>query len=331
MKEQDIRPQALLDRYLELSALDVERCFGSEQRTPMRCVACGGEEAEHQFEKSGFAYSRCANCGTLFQSPRPDIEAFAQFYRNSESARYWAEEFFPAVAEKRREKIFRPRVAQLARNCADRNLPVKRIIDVGAGFGIFLDEWRALFPDVEAIAIEPSEALAEECRRKGFKVVEDIVENVAGYDGFADLVVCFEVLEHVYEPLEFVRTLKKLVRPGGDVFVSTLGIDGFDLQILWDRSTQIFPPHHINFLSIAGFHALFERAGLENISLTTPGKLDVDIVRNAADRDPRLLKEHRFLTRILDNPERADAFQDFLAKNQMSSHTWIQGARPIGA
>ena len=39
------------------------------------------------------------------------------------------------------------------------------------------------------------------------------------YKEYADLVVCFEVLEHVYDPLEFVRTLSGLVRPGGYVVI----------------------------------------------------------------------------------------------------------------
>ena len=54
--------------------------------------------------------------------------------------------------------------------------------------------------------------------------------------------------------------------------------DGFDLQMLWEKSSQISPPHHINFLSLNGFRSLFNRAGLKNIQLTTPGQLDVDIL-----------------------------------------------------
>lgn len=72
--------------------------------------------------------------------------------------------------------------------------------------------------------------LAKECKAKGFEVVESIVEQVGpDHRGFADLAVCFEVLEYTYEPLAFVRSLRRLVRPGELVFVSTLCIDGFDL------------------------------------------------------------------------------------------------------
>ena len=42
MKEDEIRPQALLNRYLELSARDAETCFGGESRVALPCVACGG-------------------------------------------------------------------------------------------------------------------------------------------------------------------------------------------------------------------------------------------------------------------------------------------------
>ncbi|MGE5466077.1 MAG: class I SAM-dependent methyltransferase [Ignavibacteria bacterium] len=330
MKESDIRPEALLRRYLELSEQDAERCFGGDERCAVACVACGAPGECVAFAKHGFGYSRCPVCGTLYQSPRPAPQAFEAFYRDSRSSNYWAETFFPAVAEARREKIFRPRVERLMAMCQAAGVAVNRLIDVGAGYGILLDEWRQRAPQTELVAVEPSAALAAECRRKGLVVVEDVAEKVTSHAGFADLVVCFEVLEHVYDPLHFVQTLARLVRPGGLVFVSTLSIDGFDLQVLWDRSKQIFPPHHINFLSVAGFKRLFERAGLQNVGVTTPGKLDVDIVRNAAREMPELLSGQRFLQQVLGDDELAAAFQEFLSDNCLSSHAWVVGTRPEG-
>lgn len=330
MKEDQIRPEALLNRYLELSAKDARNCFAGVQRKEIRCVACGGAKAAFQFDKNGFPYSQCDECGTLFQSPRPSIEAFEAFYRESESARYWAEVFFPAVAEVRRENIVRPRVERLHALCNDRGLAVETLIDVGAGYGIFLDEWRRRWPGVRAHAVEPSASLARECRAKGFDVVENILEKVDGYDDCADLVVCFEVLEHVYDPLGFTEALVRLARPGGCVFLSTLGADGFDIQVLWEKSNQVFPPHHINFLSVLGFEQLFARAGLVEVEVTTPGVLDVDIVRNAVGRTPALLDGQRFLRRLLGNDNLAAEFQRFLGKNQLSSHTWVIGRKPAG-
>jgi SAM-dependent methyltransferase len=329
MKESDIRPEALLQRYLELSGQDADNCFGNEPRASIPCVACGSLQVEYEFEKHGFAYGSCQDCGALYQTPRPSLSAFEAFYRDSVSSNYWAEVFFPAVAEARREKMFRPRAERLAALCEAQGLAIRRLIDVGAGYGIFLDEWRKRAPETHLVAVEPSAALAEECRSKGFEVVENIVEQVGEeYEAFADLVVCFEVLEHAYEPVAFVKSLMRLARPGGMVFVSTLCIDGFDLQTLWHKSNQIFPPHHINFLSVLGFEKLFTRAGLEDVSVSTPGKLDVDIVRNATRLDPDILHGQRFIERLIGDDAKATAFQDFLADNRLSSHAWVLGKVP---
>ena len=137
------------------------------------------------------------------------------------------------------------------------------------------------------------------------------------------------MLEHVHEPVDFVKSLMRLARPGGMVFVSTLCIDGFDLQMLWNKSTQIFPPHHINFLSVKGFEKLFTRAGLVEISVTTPGELDVDIVRNVLRQDPELLQSQRFFQRLINDEQSAAAFQVFLAENRLSSHAWVIGKVPV--
>jgi 2-polyprenyl-3-methyl-5-hydroxy-6-metoxy-1,4-benzoquinol methylase len=329
MKEIDIRPQHLLERYLELSAQDAELCFSSSERIDFPCIACGGKDSQFQFKKNGFSYAQCEQCGTLYQTPRPTIQAYEEFYRNSVSSQFWAEQFFPVVAEARREKIFRPRVERLSSLCHDNDIQVQTLVEVGSGFGIFLEEWRKSYPEVKALAIEPSKSLADECRRKGFEVIEEIAENVQGCDGLADLVVCFEVLEHVYDPLSFLKTISKMAKPGGYVFLSTLGVDGFDIQMLWEQSNSIFPPHHINFFSVKGFKELFQRAGLTNIDITTPGVLDVDIVRNAAKKNPSILAQHRFLRDVLECPEKSVAFQSFLSENCLSSHTWVLGQIPF--
>lgn len=323
MKESDIRPEALLSRYLQLSAEDAERCFDGVKRQERPCVACGNTGILREFEKNGFAYASCIHCGTLYQTPRPPIDAFEAFYRDSVSSRYWAEHFFPAVAEARREKIFRPRAKRLMQMCREHGIPVTKLIDVGAGYGILLDEWRQAKAATELLAIEPSPSLASECRNKGLNVVEEIAENVTGFNGYADLLVCFEVLEHVFDPLSFVKSLSSLIREDGYIFISTLCVDGFDIQTLWDHSNSIFPPHHINFLSVDGFNQLFTRAGLEVISITTPGLLDVDIVHNAYRNHPEYLKNNRFVQQLMKDEKKSAQFQAFLSENCLSSHAWV--------
>ena len=329
MKESDIRPRELMQKYVELSAQDAERCFSRKGRRDIPCVACGSANIAEEFTKNDFAYASCRECGTLYQTPRPPIAEFEAFYKDSESARYWAEIFAPSVAEARREKIVKPRVENLVKICEEIGLEVEKMIDVGAGYGIFLDEWRAIKPETEVLAVEPCAELAAQCRNKGFNVEESIVEKVTGYGGYADLVVCFEVLEHVYDPFEFILVLKRLVRPGGYLFVSTLCIDGFDLKMLWDKSNQISPPHHINFHSIKGFELLFSRASLHEIQVTTPGKLDVDIVKNIAKSNPEVINSNRFIQALLDDRDKSKLFQDFLVENKLSSHAWILGRKSV--
>jgi SAM-dependent methyltransferase len=328
MKEQDIRPQALMQKYVELIEKDVKHYFSGSSKQNLPCVACGSENVEKQFSKQGFGYVICGECGTLYQTPRPSVDAFELFYRDSESSRYWAEVFYPSVAEVRREKIFKPRVQRLNAMCDDIGLNVSKLIDVGAGNGTFLDEWRVINPDTDLLAIEPSILHSEECRKKRLNVVESSAENVIGYDGYADLVVCFEVLEHVDNPLEFVKVLKRLVRPGGYLFLSTLCIDGFDLQMLWEQSSQISPPQHINFHSVKGFKSLFQRAGLIDVVITTPGQLDVDIVKNFAHNNPDLMQGSRFLKSLMEDEEKSISFQQFLSANQLSSHAWVFSKKP---
>lgn len=321
MKEQDIRPSDLFEEYLKLSARDAEACFVGTPRMHVPCPGCGGSKYVECFTKLGFAYAQCVDCATLYQSPRPPLEAFSRFYSDSVSSQYWAEVFFPAVKEVRRERVFRPRVELISRLCRERGVAPEVVVEVGAGHGIFLDEWRRQQPRAHVAAVEPNGAMARICRDNGIEVLEALAEDADSWRGKADLLVCFEVIEHVHDSAGFGRALLNLVKPGGFLALTGLGVEGFDIQVLWQRSNSVSPPHHLNFLSCRGLEALLRRVGFAAIEVTTPGQLDVDIVYNSFRSDPSALAAHRFERTLLSRGEPARvAFQQFLRDHQLSSH-----------
>ncbi|EMG00135.1 hypothetical protein LEP1GSC123_0032 [Leptospira borgpetersenii str. 200701203] len=50
---------------------------------------------------------------------------------------------------------------------------------------------------------------------------------------------------------------------------------------LQEKSNSVFPPHHLNFMSVCGFEIAFKNAGFSETEILTPGELDVDIVLNS--------------------------------------------------
>ena len=327
MKEQEIRPKDIFYEYLRLSESDAKICFPREKRYKIDCPACQSSNLRDEFEKNSFDYVSCISCNSLFLSPRPSEKSFDEFYKDSKSSKYWAENFFPATAESRRAKIFIPRVKRLNNLCTEMGFNPSIVLDIGAGYGICLEEWRKIASESRVIGVEPSKHLADICRKKDIEVIEEVAEDVEGFDGMVDLLVCFEVLEHIHSPIDFIKKLHKLIKPGGYILLSTLTIDGFDLQVLWDKSDSISPPHHINFFSIKGFNALLNRCGFKDINIFTPGVLDVDIVNNAILKNPEIIKNHRFLKKIINDDLLSESFQEYLSKNKLSSHAWIMAKK----
>lgn len=331
MHEADIRPADLLAEYLRLSAEDAARFFPDAARLVDRaCPGCGEEANEPAFVKNGFSLVRCRTCATLYVKAVPSDEALSAFYRDSPSQTYWNTVFFPAVAEARRGAIFQPRVDRLKELAARYGIDPVRVVDVGAGLGLFLEEARALGLGHEHWAVEPACDAAIQLRAKGFQTVEGFAADAAasGLGGSADLVASFEVIEHLIDPLAFLMDLGRLVRPGGLVVLSGLCGTGFDIMTLGEHSKAVSPPHHLTFLSRTGAETMVAKAGLELLSFLTPGKLDVDIVRNTLAQDDGAVTDP-FLRQLLRGPAAIpEAFQGFLADNGLSSHMWLLARRP---
>jgi len=328
MKEYEIRPKELFEQFLELSGKDIEKYFDNEDRLVIPCPACFSEENKFAFSKNGFDFVECEKCLTLYLSPRPSLSQFEQFYIESPSSEFMASVFFPTVEESRRKKIVEPRAQRILEMCKIEGLKLGNVVDVGAGSGIFLEEFQKKQPESLLFGVEPSPRFSETCRKKGFSVLEELAENAGTWKEKADLVTCFEVIEHAHNPFKFVKSLYELLKKNGMVVLTGLGCQGFDIQTLWGNSKSVTPPHHINFFSIKGFKVLFEKVGFEKVEVITPGKLDVDIVLNAIKEDSSINID-RFLKILLEKDGSAlEEFQNFLAKHKLSSHCWIKARKP---
>ncbi|WP_196138265.1 bifunctional 2-polyprenyl-6-hydroxyphenol methylase/3-demethylubiquinol 3-O-methyltransferase UbiG [Aliikangiella sp. G2MR2-5] len=103
----------------------------------------------------------------------------------------------------------------------------KKIIDVGCGGGILSDSMSAKGAIVTGI--DMGEAPLSVARlhqlESGQKVdyIQTTVEAMAEkHAGEFDVVTCMEMMEHVPDPSSVVTACAKLVKPGGDLYFSTI-------------------------------------------------------------------------------------------------------------
>jgi len=103
---------------------------------------------------------------------------------------------------------------------------------------------------------------------------------------------------------------------------STLAESGFDIKLLGKYSKSICPPLHLNFFNPKSVSILLDNCGFEVIEISTPGKLDVDIVKNIS-LEYNLKHDDFLLSIITGDSDIRNKFQNFLIKNKLSSHMRI--------
>ncbi len=104
----------------------------------------------------------------------------------------------------------------------------QRVLDVGCGGGILADSMarkgaHVLGIDLSTKALRVAQLQALETETPDIEYREVSVEELASEcPGSFDIVTCMEMLEHVPDPDSVVRACAQLVKPGGQIFFSTI-------------------------------------------------------------------------------------------------------------
>ncbi len=315
LHDADIRPQGVLNEFRRLSIRDAETFFPMASREAIACPACGHDASTPAFVKAGFAWVQCDACRSLYVSPRPTAIEIERYYAESEASRFRKAQFADASAAQRRHHQLRHNALWMGQLAEAQELPPRPT------YGDLRPYAPAIFEEVAALDLFGN-LYSIDAQYGGDQSIATVVslESTPPLDAIS----AFEKLEHQHSPLAFFGALHERLKSGGLLFVTTRTSSGFDLQTLWDKASYIFAPEHLNLFSIEGIDHALQRSGFELIELSTPGQLDVELVRQACLDDSSIVLPP-FFTELLTRRDRlahAD-FQAFLQKHRLSSHVRV--------
>lgn len=325
LSERELCPDNLLKGQEEAFARDIQRLQRRiAEFVQVACPACGSESYHFAFEKFRFSYVVCEQCETLFMNPRPSPEIMDFYYQDSENYRYWAKYIFPASEASRREKIHKLWLERIVEYCDRYNISKDTIMEVGGGFGTFGSLVQESKEFKRVVAVEPTPEMVQACRNKGLEVIDKRIEDLTGEIESADIIVSFEVIEHLYDPGGFLKQCSKILRSGGLLVLSCPNGKGFDISVLGKESLAV-DPEHVNFFNPDSLRILVESCSFLVKEVTTPGRLDAEFVRTAIREGKLDISNNPFFKRVFfDEWDKLGwPFQIFLAENDLSSHMWL--------
>lgn len=150
-----------------------------------------------------------------------------------------------------------------------RQIPVQRegtLLDVGCGSGRFCHAaqaagWQVFGVDVSQSAITIAQKTAT------FSLRCLTLEQVAEKEERYDVLTAFEVLEHLQDPVSFLKLAGNVLKPGGHIFCTVPNWECQDVQHA--TQTDWLPPIHVNFFTDVALRRLGATAGYSTVTTDT--------------------------------------------------------------
>jgi len=196
-----------------------------------------------KYEGMDVRLHRCGACSFAFFLPR--ATGTEDFYSDVISkVDYYAEdkwEFFEAIKD-------------ISKHGA------KSVLDIGCGSGVFLNMVKKHDPKIEATGFEFYNEAVMGARSMGHVVFTGNLDSLTQKGGY-DAVCVFQVLEHIAEPVDFLKQIRGLLTGRGILIIGVPDAHG-PIRHFSSALTDI-PPHHVSRWCESSFRMGLPRLGYE--------------------------------------------------------------------
>jgi len=142
------------------------------------------------------------------------------------------------------------------------------LLDLGCSSGSFLELMRGESWKLYGIEMSAEVARTAEAKSGAEVFVGSILDAHFPPASF-DVITCFDVLEHLYEPRRVMARVSEWLKPGGIFYVLVPNIDSAEGRVLGSYWHGLELPRHLFHYSPASLKYLAKAAGLTEVSLET--------------------------------------------------------------
>lgn len=189
-----------------------KRSYDPHETLTVSCPRCASDDAHPVAREFGITIARCRDCGLTYTlTPLPDSQDHYGVDRELFECKY------SGILEGRlphpRDRNYDEHLDALEAAASGRDL-----LDVGSHAGFFLR--RAVARGWDAIGVEPSPVTSALARDYfGLDVRTATLAAAALPDASFDVVTMMDVFEHVGEPGAMLAEIRRVLRPGGVLFI----------------------------------------------------------------------------------------------------------------
>ena len=142
------------------------------------------------------------------------------------------------------------------------------LLDLGCSSGAFLQSLCGKGWDLSGIEMSAESAKQAQVRTGAKVFGGDILDAQFASESF-DVITCFDVFEHLYEPRRVMAKVTEWLKPGGIFYVLVPNVDSAEGRVFGSYWHGLELPRHLFHYSPASLKFLAESAGLRQVSLET--------------------------------------------------------------
>jgi 2-polyprenyl-3-methyl-5-hydroxy-6-metoxy-1,4-benzoquinol methylase len=215
-----------------------------------QCAICGSNAHTVHLAFTEIPVVKCSDCEFMWSSKVLAEQEQRQYYENSFGSRRHLQ-----------GQIVNAKVNSWAIQELMNLGEIKKVLDVGTGYGFFLNELRKKGVDVTGVELSHQEAAFAKSTLSLNVVNLPLSESGLTRHSY-DLVTSFEVIEHVSHPVEFIEEMASFVKPNGHLLIMTDNFESRMAKVLGAAFPKWIPHSHISH---------FSPLTLENAALKTGG------------------------------------------------------------
>ncbi|MEV5961606.1 class I SAM-dependent methyltransferase [Kribbella sp. NPDC051952] len=223
------------------------------------CILCGETGAfRPRGAKGGYSIEECPACGLVQLVPTPTAETLRALYEGDTYFDGEAGTGYSEYEDQEQEYLatFREDVRRIRQY-----IPSGRILEVGCGYGYFLQAALDAGYDAYGIDLSPAAVKWAAMRHPG-RVFRGLLEEVPEIqDQQYDVIFGSHLIEHLTDPGDLLATASRLLKPGGLMVLVTPNIKSLLSRVSGSRWVSFKIPEHVSYYDPGTITTLLNRNG----------------------------------------------------------------------